>query len=165
MNKGVGLNFALSAIIVVTAGAAAVFAFQMPAKIEPATNAMITSLSIIFGLSVAITSMAIPASTASKKLSNDPIVAKRQADKRQNDDKRTLTRQKLLTWAALAAVLLGIMFLVAFETSPCATITRLIAAAFTSTAACALLFTLFLPNLLTSLVRRNAYLQSKSGVE
>lgn len=135
------------------------YAFQFPENIESASRSAIAALSIIFGLSTAVSSLLASHLSAEFSSSNDPDLAAQQKEQARKDDNRTLSRQKALHLTALASIILGIAYLVAVKDSPSALVTKLLAFLFASGAMVSLLSTMFLPSLLTSLVRRNAYLQ------
>lgn len=135
------------------------YAYSFPENIEGASRSAISALSIIFGLSTAVSSLLSSHNTLKGASSNDPHLAAQQRAKALKDDNKTLFRQKLLHLLTLGSIIIGIVYLVALEDSQCSVITKLIAFVFACGATISLLSTLFLPSLLTSLIKRNAYLQ------
>lgn len=165
MSRQAGSNAAFVLLILIAASGAATYGFRSPTSFEAAARTAISSLSIIFGLSAAISSLIQSNASSSGAISNDPVVARRVTDKMVSDDHRTLRRQRLLHYATLISVILGLVYLVAIKDAPCATITRWITAAFVFGTSISLLSTLVLPNLLISLVKRNAHIQGKRRKE
>lgn len=141
---------------------AGTYAFLSPENIQGASRSAISALSIIFGLSTAVSSMLMSSRNYAASTSKDPHLAKSQDEQAQRDDNRTLTRQKALHLITIATIILGIIYLVAVEAAPCGTATRVFAFLFSCGAIVCLLSTMFLPSLLTLLIRRNAFL--KHGV-
>lgn len=138
---------------------AGIYAYSFPENIEGASRSAISALSIIFGLSTAVSSLLSSHNALKGSSSNDPHLAAQQRAKALKDDNKTLFRQKLLHVFTLGSIIIGIVYLVAVKDSQCSVITRIIAFAFASGATISLLSTLFLPSLLTSLIKRNAYFQ------
>ncbi|MEP3784134.1 hypothetical protein [Ascidiaceihabitans sp.] len=165
MSRQAGFNAAFVLLILIAACGAATYGFRSPASFESAARTAISSLSIIFGLSAAISSLIQSNGSASGQVSNDPVVAKKISGKLVADDNRTLVRQRALHFSTLISVILGLVYLVAVKDAPCAIVTRWITAAFVFGTSVSLLSTLVLPNLLISLVKRNAHLQSKRSME
>lgn len=151
--------------IIVLACCTGFYAYFSPRNIENASSSAIAALSIIFGLSTAVSSLLSSQLGLMGKFSNDPHLAERQKEKLLKDDSRTLFRQKMLHILTLVSVISGILYLVAIKDSPCSLITRGLAFTFASSATVSLLSTLFLPNLLTSLIARNAYLTRHGDVK
>lgn len=145
--------------IALLGGCAGLYAFLSPENIEGASRSAISALSIIFGLSTAVSAMLTSHSNIMASSSNDPHLAAKQKEQALKDDTRTLSRQRALHLVTLSSIILGVVYLVALKDSPCALATRILAFMFAGGATVSLLSTMFLPNLLASLVRRNAYLQ------
>lgn len=140
-----------------------VYAFFSPANLESASSSAIAALSIIFGLSTAVSALLTSHTGEVSSSSNDPHLAAHQKDQIAKDDDRTLFRQKILHLVTLASIILGLLYLVALKDSPNGLITKILALGFASSATVSLLSTMFLPSLLTSLIKRNAYLQNKKN--
>lgn len=162
MKAGALKNATTSFLFVALAVFAGVFAYSSPGAVEAAASPAISALSVIFGLSIAISTLALSSQGSAAPLTNDPLITRQMQEKISGDNNRTLTRQKSLTWTALAALMLGLVFLASFEKAPYSTPTRLIAALFTTSSSAALLFTLHLPNLLSLLALRNGHLSRNS---
>lgn len=160
MNKDTLVNMGLSLAFVGLSLWVAVFACNNPGIIAPASNAAISALSIIFGLSIAVSALPVHRGDLASRLSNDPAMGKNLARKVENDNVRTLFRQKQLTWLALMSIVSGLVYLVIFKHNPDGGITKIIAAAFSGLTSATLLFTLFLPGLLSTLGIRNAYIDN-----
>lgn len=158
MNISVGVPISKFVVIILLSCSAGVYAFFLPQNIENASGSAIAALSIIFGLSTAVLTLLAPKMVEPAGLSNDPHQAAKQKDIICQDDDRTLLRQKTLHQITLVSVLLGLIYLVAIEDSPCSLITKTIAFSFSFSATFSLLSTLFLPNLLSSLVERNSHI-------
>lgn len=152
------INFVIILLLGVCAGT---YAFYSPENIEGASRSAISALSIIFGLSTAVSSLLTSNKTEDVSSSNDPHLAKLQNEQAQRDDDRTLSRQKALHLITIASIILGIVYLVAVADSPCGIATKLLAFSFAFGATISLLSTMFLPSLLTLLVRRNAFLKKQ----
>lgn len=146
-------------------GCAGLYAYFAPENIEAASRSTISALSIIFGLSTAVSSLLSSHTVLKGSSSNDPHLAAQQKIKALKDDDRTLVRQKWLHLLTLGSIIFGIVYLVAIKDSPCALATRVVAFAFASGASISLLSTLLLPSLLTSLIKRNTYLQRHKDTE
>ena len=140
---------------------AGLYAFFSPQNIEGASSSAIAALSIIFGLSTAVLTLLKPQEDKTTGLSNDPFQRAKQIEIIQRDDARTLSRQKTLHQITLASVIFGLIYLVALKDSPNSLITKTIAFSFSFSATFSLLSTMFLPNLLASLVERNSHIQGR----
>lgn len=140
---------------------AGIYAFLSPQNIEEASRSAISAMSIIFGLSTAVSSMLTSHSSDLSSYSNDPHLAATQKKHAIKDDNMTRARQRALHLAALSSIIMGIAYLVAVKDSPCAFITRILAFMFSIATTISLFSTMLLPDLLMSLVKRNAYLQRK----
>lgn len=158
MSKPIRNMVAFIAILLlgILAGA---YSFNFPENIEGAARSAIAALSIIFGLSTAISSLLTSYSTDVSSYSNDPHLAARQKEKAEDDDGRTLSRQMVLYLVTISSIVLGIVFLVAVKDAPHSMITKVIASLFSGGVTVSLLSTMFLPSLLASLIRRNAYFE------
>lgn len=159
MNRSLARPMLLFVGVITLGGCAGLYAYISPENIEGASRSAISALSIIFGLSTAVSSLLSSHTVSKGSSSNDPHLAAQQKAKALKDDDRTLFRQKMLHLLTLGSIILGIVYLVAIKDSPCALTTRILAFAFASGATISLLSTMFLPNLLTSLIKRNAYFQ------
>ncbi len=155
MNSGFRKNLLTVITAVLLSLSTGSFAYFNPTAIEPAASPAISALSVIFGLSIAVSSIALASHNLQPPLGNDPSTNNTKRDRQKADDQRTLTRQKYLTWLALLALILGLIFLVAFKKAPCAILTRIIAATFSFMTSTALMFSLRLPGLLSSIALRN----------
>ena len=146
------------------------YAFTAPQNIENASEATITALSIIFGVSSAISSVLTAAAFNSSKISHDPHLSETQKKRLERDDDRTLARQTILNVTAFASIVLGIAYLVSFKADPISLVTKSLAGTFSFGATISLLFALYLPILHRAALRRSIYisrkqLQRKSGAE
>lgn len=159
MSRSPTHSMLLFGAIIALSGCAGLYAYFSPENIEGASRSAISALSIIFGLSTAVSSLLSSHTGLKGSSSNDPHLATQQKARALKDDDRTLVRQKRLHLLTLGSIILGIVYLVAISDSPCALTTRILAFAFASGATISLLSTMFLPSLLTSLIKRNAYLQ------
>lgn len=146
-------------VIFTLGGCAGLYAYLSPANIEGASRSAISALCIIFGLSTAVSSLLSSHTALKGSSSNDPHLAVQQKSRALKDDDRSLFRQKMLHLLTLGSIILGIVYHVAIMDSPSALATRILASAFASGATISLLSTMFLPSLLTSLIKRNAYFQ------
>lgn len=150
------INLFLTLMIGAAALGAAVYAFNYPTVIEPAANAAIASLSIVFGLSTAISSLASMNPSELSYLSRDQSVKGMQIATIIRDNQRTISRQKALNWSALTSVCLGLVYLVSVYVCVECLLAKIVAAAFTGLSFATLLFAFFLPALLSALIKRNS---------
>lgn len=147
--------------VVVCVAVAAIFAYFHPSHIETAGRAAISSLSIIFGLSTAVTSLlAVPVENPAD-LHNDPHLAKQIQAKIERDNRRTLNRQNAINTLAILSIVFGLVYLTANSYDGCSTATRFTAALFAASSTLCLLSALMLPHLLKTLFQRNTYLANK----
>lgn len=163
MRRPRNFNALLFLIIGAVALAAAYYGYLSPGSFETAARTAVSSLSIIFGLSAAISSLVHINGNASLRVSSDPATSARIDEKLTSDDDRTLCRLRLLHLVTLVSIMFGLVYLVAVNDAPCAIFTKLITGAFVFGTSVALMSTLFLPSLLIAMVKRNAYVRSKSS--
>ena len=163
MKRSTSLNIIAFILILICASLAALYGFRSPASFENAARTAVSSLSIIFGLTAAMSSLLHVNNKRPGNLSNDPKVAERIGAQLVHDDNRSLLRQGALHITALLSIILGLVYLVALKDAPNSVVTKSITAAFVFGTTVSLLSTLFLPKLLTTLVKRNAHIHSKSA--
>ena len=142
---------------------AGAYGYSSPCSFQTSAQTAVSSLSIIFGLSVAISSLLHINAGAAGRTSNDPATSASIDHKLASDDDRTLRRLMFLHVITLCSILLGLVYLVAIHDAPSAIITKAVTSAFVFCTAFTLLSTLFLPSLLVQMVKRNTYIKSKSA--
>lgn len=156
-----GYNTLFFAVVATLACASAVYAYFHPDHIAVASQTAISALSIIFGLSTAITSILVTPNQTAAGLPSDPDLAKRILSRVAHDNDKTLKRQTYLNSAAIVAVIVGLIYLVAHSAQCTGQVTRLAAALFAFMSTVCLSYALLLPRLLKSLFQRNSYLSSR----
>jgi hypothetical protein len=155
MNVGVALNLGRFVAVLACSMAAAVYGLFNPDAVMPAATNAIAALSIIFGLSAAVSSLLIAGQVSPRQISNDPTVAKRVSDRLKRHDHRTIDRLKYMQTGALVAVVLGIAYQVAATDARSPSVTSVLAAGFAFAATFSLLFATALPSLFSHLQKRN----------
>lgn len=138
--------------------AAAIVGYLHPCAILPVTDTTITALSVMFGLSMAVYSLASREVIAlNKNRPNDPMVARQISQKITRDNNLTTQRQKLLISIFLLAIILGILLKVADNIPHAAPIVPWLSAFFSFFGALSLLGAFYLPGLLSKLHKRNQH--------
>lgn len=165
MSRPTLIRFLLCCIIVLLGLSAGTYAYSFPQSIKDASRPAITALSIIFGLSTAISSVVGATLSDKHTSSNDPALAASQRIKARTDDNRTLSRLTILYQITLLTIITGIIYLVASDDSNCSQSTRILAFLFAAGMTVSLFSALFLPGLLTSTIKRNKYLQRLKSSE
>lgn len=165
MKRGTLINVVAFSLMLVGAAFAAWYGFQSPSSYKDAAGVAVSSLSIIFGLTAAISSLLHVKLQSPSSLSNDPENAKKMGEHLSFDDDRTLLRQGALHVTALVSIMTGLAYLVAIKEAPCALFTRIVTAGFAFGTTISLLSTLFLPRLFAALIKRNTYTQTKRDLD
>ena len=163
MRRATVINILAVSVILLCAGGVGWYGFVSPNSFEDAARTAVSSLSIIFGLTAAMSSLLHVRQKNAGSLSNDPATAERLGDQLDFDDNRTILRQSILHVAALLTILLGLAYLVVLKDAPHSLVTKVIAAAFGFGTTLSLMSALFLPRLLAVLIKRNAYFQSRGS--
>lgn len=165
MKRGTLINVVAFSLILAGAAFAACYGFKSPSSYKDAAGVAVSALSIIFGLTAAISSLLHLKLHSPSSLSNDPENAKKIGKQLGFDDDRTLLRQGALHVTALISIMTGLAYLVAIKEAPCALFTRIVAASFAFGTTISLLSSLFLPRLFAALIKRNAYIQTRKGLD
>lgn len=163
MKRATVINIFAFISILLCAGGVGLYGFWSPSSFENAARTAVSSLSIIFGLTAAMSSLLHVNQKKPESLSNDPASAERLGDQLDFDDNRTLLRQSALHIIALLTILLGLAYLVMLKEAPSSMVTKIVAAAFGFGTTLSLLSALFLPRLLAVLIKRNAHFQSRKS--
>ena len=116
-------------------------------------------MSIIFGLSAAVSSLLIAGQLQPKQISNDPHVAQRLSERSNKDDLTTLSRLKYLQSLTLLSVLVGLFYQVTLQDGRAELLCSISAAAFAWSAVFCLLYSLALPALFGRMQARNSVLK------
>ena len=158
MNTSARTNLFIFLAISIISCVAAIFAFKNPLAVLETTDTAVTSISIIFSLSIALTTMAVRAPQI------DPNIVFKQEDRLamrkdiKQDNKRTMFRQTLLIITSLLAVTTGVLFIALSSYAPHSFCQKIIASAFSFTATMSLLFSFYLPITISQIITRDAEL-------
>ena len=122
---------------------------------------VIASLSIIFGLSAAVTAIVGAKGVTTSGVTNDPALQDAVRARVERDNERVLWRLKWLHYLTLVTIILGIFFLAIYDEATVTSLPKLVSSVFVFCTIVALLFSLLLPKLLMDLVRRNSFLRKE----
>ncbi len=150
--------FAIFALFLALATASGVSGYLFPKAALAVTDTVVTSLSILFGLSMAVYSLASRrVSHLGQNRPNDPLIDKQIKEDIRDGNELVLSRQNYLLSLFLFSIIIGIAFK-AFEKIPEAgAFVPIISSLFSFTGALSLLGAFFLPGLLLKLHQRNQH--------
>jgi len=150
-------NMALFVIYVAVSLVGATIGLLHPKAILAATDTAIASLSILSGLSLAVSSLAGGVGRLGRNQPNDPVLEENLSAKVAQDNSNISLRQSYLIKTFLAAILLGLSFKVSYEMSSDSNTTIWLSALFSFCATFSLLAAFHLPRLLSALHHRNRH--------
>jgi hypothetical protein len=154
MTSSVRNIIALLAVIAISM-ASGVFAYSNPKTVLAASNAAITSMSIIFGLSLSLITLASTQTSISEE-----VIPKKQVRRGIQADldwenNRIIFRQKLAVCILLLAVFLGIIFIGSATYAPESSIHAIIGSTFAFFTSISFAISFVLPFSISSTIRRN----------
>ena len=142
---------------VVVAAAVAIFAFNFPSPVKAVAGLIVTSISIFFGMSLALISFA----SAPVQVSEISVPKKQDRTEIETDilweNGRTLFRQKLAVSVFVVTVILGILFIGADDFAPSSTGLSLASAAFGFASTLSFAISIVLPFSISRVVDRHHY--------
>lgn len=156
-------NLTTFVAVVIVAIAVGTFAYSSPSTILAVASTIVTSISIIFGLSLSLITLASNQVTVS-----DNVVPR--AETRRGieadiewENERTIFRQKLSVATLLLTVVLGIVFMALADFSPNSRWYFSVGAAFSFFATLSMAIAFALPFSISATIRRDSYFRSSGN--
>lgn len=153
-------NLIVIIAVVIVAFAAGVFAYFSPRTILAVAGTVVTSISIIFGLSLSLITLA----SSQVKVSEDSVP---RAETRRGiesdiewENERTIFRQKLSVFILMLSVVLGIVFIGLAEFAPYSAVFFSVGAVFSFFTTLSFAISFVLPFSISNTIRRDRYFRS-----
>lgn len=137
--------------------AAGVFGYSNPKAVLAVSNTVITSMSIIFGLSLSLITLASSQISVSEEAVPRKQIRRGIEIDLDWENSRIIFRQKLAVCTLLMSVFLGIIFMGSAEYAPESTIHAAIGAAFAFLTTISFAISFVLPFSISNIIRRNRY--------
>ena len=150
-------NLAAFLIVITVSLAVATFAYSTPETVHAASSAVVTSMSIIFGLSLSLITLASTQARVSEEVI--PRKETRRGIKIDLDweNSRIIFRQKLAVCVLLVSVVLGIVFIGSAQYAPENIAHAVIGAIFAFFTTISFAISFVLPFSISSTIQRNRY--------
>ena len=146
--------------VMIVAFATGVFAYFSPETIQAVAGTIVTSISIIFGLSLSLITLA----SSQVKVSEASVP---RAETRRGiesdiewENERTIFRQKLSVLILLLSVVLGIIFIGLAEFAPCSVVFYSVGAIFAFFTTLSFAIAFVLPFSISNTIRRDRYFRA-----
>lgn len=157
------LNLSYSVGSLLISSGLSYYAFFHPLTILPVAGMLVTSISIIFGLSITVASLTSRPFIPTQNAPNDPIQKHLLTKGMDSDNSRTVSRQKYLISLFLVTISLGVLFvwsanIAKAEGVDC--LVKALAASFVLFASASICFAFQLPSLLLSIQRNEKHFGS-----
>jgi hypothetical protein len=157
-------NLIILFIVMIVALAIGVFAYNSPKTIMVVADTIITSISIIFGLSLSLITLA----SGHVKVSEGAVP---RAETRRGieidlewENSRTILRQKLSVIVLILSIVLGIVFIALSDFAPNSIVFFLTGAVFSFFTTLSFAISFILPFSISNTIRRNRYFQSSGDL-
>ncbi len=153
-------NFLVFLAVMIVALAVGVFAYFSPKTILVVASTVVTSISIIFGLSLSLITLA----SGQVKVSKDAVPRAETRRGIENDieweNDRTIFRQKISVFVLMLSVVLGIVFIGLAELSPSSVVYSSVGAVFSFFTTLSFAISFVLPFSISNTIRRDRYFRS-----
>lgn len=153
-------NVLIVVFVLAVAIGASLFAFYSPKSILAAAATIVTSLSVIFGLSLALITLVSGNVDVSEQ--STPKREERYAIKKdiERDNRRTISRQKQAIVVLLSSVVLGISLITVSDFAPDEYLQRIVATAFAFSSTLSFAIAFVLPFSISVNAQRDQYFRS-----
>lgn len=148
MKPSATANLIYAVLISVLATGAGFFAFQNPHSLESASRSSISALSIIFGLSTAVSTLLSAREGRPDSTYGDPSLEKSIKRSFVQGQRQARQRQSWLNTAALLSIISGLIYQVVLSSHTQLIVLQVIATVFAALTSATLLFTLRMPGLM-----------------
>lgn len=161
MKPSVRANLLYAILVATLSAGAGLFAFNNHCSLEPAARSAISALSIIFGLSTAVSTLLSAREGRPEGSFGDPSVEKSVKRDFETGQRQARHRQAWLNVAALLSIIAGLIYLVLLDSHQATPAPQAAAVIFAVLSSATLLFTLRMPGLMLRIAERNEFFERR----